>query len=74
MQDLKILKKKLGRKMRAVRREKNLSVEAVALETGRDPGTLYDWEIGATSPSAVNLYLWCQFMGVNMDDMFKEEK
>ena len=62
--------KNLGANMRKIRKEKYVSGDMVGLALDVHARTIYNWERGTSSPTAVQLYTWCKFMGVDIDKMF----
>lgn len=63
----------LRENMRKIRHDKHVSGDMVARFLGVDHGTIYNWERGRSTPPAIHLYMWCKFMGVDINKMFNKE-
>ncbi len=70
-QDERIIKETFGKRIRAVRKEKGLSQEALALACTLDRTYVGSVERGERNISLVNIYKIARALAVNEADLFK---
>jgi transcriptional regulator with XRE-family HTH domain len=69
--DEKIIKEAFGKRVRAVRKDKGLSQEALALACALDRTYIGGVERGERNISLINIYKIAQALGVTEADLFK---
>lgn len=69
-QERDIFHENLRKNMRAIREDRGISQDLVALSLGVHLSTVRKWEAGWAYPTAVNLYVWCRLMHVEVDRLF----
>jgi len=60
----------IGRRIRDMRLQRNMSMEYLALESGMDYSQLSRIERGKINTSVYHLYLIAQVLGVHLQEMF----
>jgi transcriptional regulator with XRE-family HTH domain len=70
--------KLLGAKLRALRKSRDLTLDALAAELGREEHSrrsrVEEWETGSRIPSVVTVLKYSRFFDVSTDDLLKDEK
>ena len=57
-----------GKKLQALREQRNITVSELAHKTGLSRKTIYDWEAGVHQPSSVNtLNIITAFFNIHLD-------
>ena len=65
---------KIAEKLQALRKEKGLSQEGLALELGISRQTVSKWEAGVAVPSIENLITLCRVLGVDITYFLSESE
>jgi transcriptional regulator with XRE-family HTH domain len=66
------LRLQVGKKIRATRLEKGLTMRAVADAIGMEENNYSRFERGKTNPTLKSLFKICQFLEINIQDLFAE--
>lgn len=66
------LRLQVGKKIRSTRLEKGLTMRAVADAIGMEENNYSRFERGKTNPTLKSLFKICQFLEINMQDLFVE--
>ncbi|HRH03900.1 MAG TPA: helix-turn-helix transcriptional regulator [Bacteroidia bacterium] len=64
--------KKLGMKFKAIRKEKGLTLEEVAIKIGKDRQSIHKLEKGSFNPSYLYLLEVTKGLGIAIEDLLKE--
>lgn len=60
----------LAENLKKFRIEKGYSQERISRAIGVTRMAVYRWENKIVAPSAVSLYMWCQYVGVDINRLF----
>lgn len=64
----------LGKRIREIRKSKNITLQDLAEKTGLSIGFLSKVERDLNSPNLVNLYKICQILHIQINDLLEEKK
>lgn len=71
MADLELLRRRFGKRLRHLRRVRDITQDQLAGMIGRAPNSISQLETGSTSPSFETLILLAQALDVGMEELFK---
>jgi transcriptional regulator with XRE-family HTH domain len=64
--------KALGLKVKAIRKDKKLTLQELAYSIGKDHQSIYRLESGAINPSYLYLLEICKGLEINISDLLKD--
>lgn len=63
--------KALGKRIKAVRKAKKKTQDEIAQAVGIGKTTLSEWERGLKQPGLLNMFTYCQCLGVTLDELLE---
>lgn len=70
--DNEVIQKEIGRRLRILRKQKNLSLLSVAIEVNINQNYLNDIELGRRNLTLKMLIKLCNFYEITLSELFKE--
>ena len=64
----------LGKRIKAIRKEKKKTQEEIAAAIRISQKTISEWERGLIHPGILNMHNYCMFLGITLDELLDVKK